>query len=192
MPLEKQKFQKIALTSGLIGLVMPLVGIVFSYYPGFIWLQNDLSDFGLYSPIFNWCLILSGLLMAFFFLNLPDEFTSSISSASRIFFLLACASLSLIGFFPKNTPFHLHYYIACGLFFLFPLALICLIKDFRRRDSSISDFTLIILLAFLIVWLSHYLLEKLYGYQGLALPEFSSLALALIWIYGLILKYLKP
>lgn len=192
MALEKQKFQKLALASGLIGLILPVVGIVLAYYPGFIWLNNDLSDFGLYQPAFNWCLIFSGLFMAFFFLNLPPEMSAFINQLTRALFLLTCASLALLGFFPKNSPFGLHHNIAYVLFLLFPLVLILIARDFKKKLEPASNFTLIILIAFLIVWLTHYFLKKIYGYSGLALPEFFSLALALLWIYVLVFKYFRP
>ena len=185
-----RRLSQIATLSGLVGLIIPIGGIVAAYYPGFTWVNNDISDFGLYNQIFNWCLIISGIFMGIFILTSSKLTEIQIGLLPRSFLLLASAALSFLGIFPKNTPYSLHYIVAYIMFFLFPAALLLIWKNIKHHSTEAANFTAVILITFLFIWFIYYLLRLIYGKLGLAIPETMSLILAMVWICAFIIKYI--
>ncbi len=101
--------------SGVCGIASPLVGltvilVVISSSPWFRWTENDISVLGVEGSttlLFNWGLILTGLLSLIFAIGLRKNLLSSrLGQLGVVSLLLGSLSLSATGIFPRtiNLP----------------------------------------------------------------------------------------
>lgn len=142
-------------------------------------LNHSLSDLGTISKIFNYCLIIAGLLLAGFLRGFNMFFEKGHSLGS-IFLFLASAALVLIGFFPKESSYHLHSFFSFLFFFLFPLSLIFFSQ--KIGFEKLKRFTLSCCFFFVFIWLLYFLIRIFIYPLGLALPEIVSFFIVFIWI----------
>ena len=127
----RKKFLRLA---GLSGVAAPLfaftvLGLSIRSSPWFSWTKNALSDLGVSGPgsyIFNYGLVLTGMLAMVFSLGLYELAESSVSG--RLGFLLSVAGdvfLSGIGIFPETSG-RIHYYVSVAFFVSMPLSMLAL------------------------------------------------------------------
>ena len=187
-----QKNQKIRVTiiSGLICIAAFVLGIIFGYYPDFDWIHNSLSYLGITGVIFNIGLVVSGLALGSFIVNVLDFFPRHRRSFSWTLLLLSSALLSAIGIFPMQTPFNIHIFITIAFLLCFALALILISKEIKEDQPAAAKFTELCVLPFVLVWLA-FLCLRFFFYLGMAVPELISLVIAMVWIFGFVYKYIK-
>ena len=113
------------IASQLAGLTAILVAALAS--PSFGWTENDLSVLGIEGPataVFNWGLILTGLLSLVFAIGLRRNLLSSrLGEIGTFSLILGSVSLSAVGVFPRsiNMP---HDSASIAFFVLITLALL--------------------------------------------------------------------
>jgi len=145
---RKVAMQKIA---GLCGIVGPLIAIssialAISYsLSWFSWTENALSDLGAKGTavaLFNYGLIIGGLLSIIFAVGLMRVLWKSILGYVGTFILiLADASLVAVGVFPE-TAGPIHAYVSVVFFTLLPISLLfigaSMIKGKSERNFSFA------------------------------------------------------
>ena len=113
---------------GICGITAPIVAYVFILisilvYPDFSWADNALSDLGAvdtaYNNIFNFGLILAGILGIIFVLAIIQFTESNIGYVGIGGFGAGMVSLILIGIFPSGTSPH---FAVSIMFFSFTIA----------------------------------------------------------------------
>jgi len=113
------------IASQLAGLTAILVAVLAS--PSFSWTENDLSVLGIEgsaTAVFNWGLVLTGLLSLVFAIGLRRNLLSSrLGEIGTFSLILGSVSLSAIGIFPRsiNMP---HDSASIAFFVLITLALL--------------------------------------------------------------------
>lgn len=102
--------------AGLCGMVTPIVAYVFiliaiAIHPWFTWADNALSDLGAvdtaYNNIFNFGMIVSGLLGVIFALGMFREVEEKLGVLGMGIFLAGMIFLVLLGVFPSGTSPHM-------------------------------------------------------------------------------------
>jgi len=173
----------------LLGLVFPIIGIVLSYYHGFNWLFNSLSDFGVFSPFFNWGVIISGIVLGIFTMTILTE--ARIGFWSRFLLLISSVSLILIGVFRKDFPMPIHPMATIAFFSTLTLAQLMLGKRVLKECQHVGYFTILTSLTIYSTWFSFLMVWLVDHRFGIAIPELISLMATLIWIFVFISKYKK-
>ncbi len=101
---------------GYSGLLAPLIGYVFitislAMHDDFTLSQNSLSDLGevgvQYNNVFNFALIISGILFLIFILGMLRKAESRVGEIGLIGLFLGAGFLMLTGIFPKGTAPHM-------------------------------------------------------------------------------------
>ncbi len=172
----------------------------------FSWVDNALSDLGVMSGVtsvlFNWGLIVSGVLGFFFAISLFRAmrlfeifssdgklhllFYKGLSGA--LFFSLACLALIAIGVFPETVRY-VHTYASVAFFVLLIIALGRLGTSFWQvKQKSWSVFTLLLGVVAAIPWLLLILVRYV---SGVAIPEFISAVAGGLWATVFGFKMLK-
>ena len=187
--------------SGICGILTPTVAfscIFAAIYsaPQFSWVQNALSDLGVMpgvtAALFNYGLILSGVLGFIFSISLhkmmrffevvsadgKPRFLFYRGSVGALFFSLACLALVAIGVFPENVRY-LHFFASVAFFVLLIAALGSLgIGFWQVKQKRWAAFTLILGVAAAAPWL---LLPVVRYVSGVAIPEFIAAVAGGVW-----------
>lgn len=184
--------------AGICGLAAPIVAFtcilaaIASYAP-FNWVTNALSDLGVQAgvtaPIFNFGLVISGLLFLVFAVGLFQSAGKSVVGKVGAFVLcLACVWLVCIGVFNENfNP--LHFYVSVAFFVCMPISLLILVGDFWfTGQRKLSLFTLAIGLAAATPWVLQYTVHYV---SNVAIPEFVSGFAGALWTAIVSVKMLK-
>ena len=174
--------------SGAFGIVTPIIAFgcilsAISSAPGFSWTDNALSDLGVMSGstsvIFNFGLIISGILAGLFAIGVYFSFGKSIPGRSgAIAFLFSAIALTAIGIFPENMK-PMHFYASVTFFALFPISLLLLTAAyFRSAKPAKGSFTLAIALFAALVWILEFSVRYV---PGVAIPETLSALAVSLW-----------
>jgi len=167
--------------AGICGIFIPIVifaclGLSIVSSPWFSWTQHALSDLGIQqntAGVFNYGLILGGILALIFSLGLIQILTNKIGA-----YLLAFSSLALIGIgvFPE-TIFVLHFFTSASFFVLLTIALLIIGLTSKKNsfEHKIGTFALLLALIAIssIVFLFHF--------EGIAIAEAFSCFPAFVW-----------
>lgn len=174
--MSKEGFVKAAAVCGIVGVVAvyPLILLAISYYPGFSWFDNALSDLGVKGVsalIFNATLISGGVLLLVFSVGLMIHAAGSVARVGCILLFASAIFLSLIGLFPENYG-KIHFYVSVTFFVLIVLSLLAFGSYLLLKSSKLSGLlTLIGAVAAALIWLL--------PWRGVAIPEaISSLILS--------------
>lgn len=197
--------------SGICGVLTPVVAFTCIYLaidsaPEFSWTENALSDLGVMpgatSPLFNYGLIVSGILgfvfatslfrmMRFFDILSADDkphllFYRGLSGA--LIFSLACLALIAIGVFPENVGC-MHALASVAFFVLLIGALIRLSIGFLQvRQKPWTVFTVLMGVIAAVPWLLLFLVRYV---SGMAIPELISAVAGGVWAAVFSFKMLK-
>jgi hypothetical membrane protein len=164
--------------SGIAGILSPIIALTcillsISSYPGFSWTDNALSDLGVQggvtAPLFNYGLIISGVLALIFATGLFKFFTSvGAGRMSALILTAATAALVSIGIFTENAG-PVHYYVSVGFFMLFSLSAFTLaVALIRTRMMKLGLFTLIVALIASVPWVLQFFSPYV---PNVAIPE---------------------
>ena len=167
--------------AGICGIFIPIVifaclGFSIVSSPWFSWTQHALSDLGIQqntAAVFNYGLILGGILALIFSLGLIQILSNKIGA-----YLLAFSSLALIGIgvFPE-TIFVLHFFTSASFFVLLTIALLIIGLTSKKNsfEHKIGTFALLLALIAIssIVFLFHF--------EGIAIAEAFSCFPAFVW-----------
>jgi hypothetical membrane protein len=167
--------------AGICGIFIPIViftclGLSIVSSPWFSWTQHALSDLGIQqntAGVFNYGLILGGILALIFSLGLIQILSNKIGAC-----LLAFSSLALIGIgvFPE-TIFVLHFFTSASFFVLLTIALLIIGLTNKKNsfEHKIGTFALLLALIAIssIVFLFHF--------EGIAIAEAFSCFPAFVW-----------
>ena len=137
-------------------------------------------------PIFNYGLMISGLMIAFASLGL---YRYSESKASPILLALSSISLSLIGLLPERYGV-LHFMVALLFFLLLPIAMLLHAKwtwHEHRIESLITIALSVVSFSGILLFISIKVLDLDLGY---AIPEIIGALPASVWLGVLFYKYL--
>ena len=164
----KERFVKGAALCGIVGVVAvySLILLAISYYPGFSWFDNALSDLGVKgvsATIFNTTLISSGILLFIFSIGLMVHTSGSVAKVGCIPLLASAIFLALIGLFPENYG-RIHFYVSVAFFVLIVLSLLAFGFHLLLESSKSSGLlTLLGAVAATLIWLL--------PWRGVAIPE---------------------
>jgi hypothetical membrane protein len=209
--LERKSIIRWLRLSGACGVLTPIVAFLFiflaiNFAPEFSWTENALSDLGVMpgvtAPLFNYGLIISGVLgfifatslfraMWFFEIFSADGkphllFYRGLGGA--LFFSAACLALIAIGVFPENVRY-LHTFASVAFFVLLILALGRLGIGFLQvRQRSWAAFTLLLGVVAAVPWLLLFVVRYV---SGVAIPEFISAVAGGLWTAVFGFKMLK-
>jgi hypothetical membrane protein len=197
--------------SGVCGVLTPIVAfacIAFSivFAPEFSLVDNALSDLGVMpsfvAAIFNYGLIISGLLGLIFTMNLSKvinilELLSAFGkltympnkgSGGALFFSLACLALVAIGVFPENVEY-LHFFASVSFFMLLIIALLCIgMNLWRIKQKTLAMFTLVLGVVAATPWLLLFVIRYV---SGVAIPELVAAIAGGLWAAAFGFKMLK-
>jgi len=126
----------------LLSFILIFVSVYFSYYSGFSWVKDSLSDFGLVNEFFNISLIISGITLGIFTLLVIDKEHSQ--GLCRLFLLFSSIFLTFIGIFTK--VYLIHFVFAISFFITFPLGLFYLGKNLLASNYKLGIATKLIAL----------------------------------------------
>jgi hypothetical membrane protein len=177
------KKKTIQYLSGISGILLPIiftVGLVLSIReaPWFEWTNNAISDLGIPEhgiPLFNYTLVVVGILLLFFTIGLyhslqrerPGPVTLGLSS---IYFIG-------VGLYPLPDPIHIE---ISGLFFIaFPFGFFIIGLSMYRKPNDFLH--MMGLAALLIVILSLCSPIIFLFYSGIAIPEMMILIPGFLW-----------
>ncbi len=197
--------------SGVCGVLTLVVAFAFIFLaigsaPEFSWQDNALSDLGVMAgvtaPLFNYGLIISGILGLVFatslfrVMRLFEVFSADGKPHLQIYrgedgaliFSLACLALIAIGVFSENVRY-LHSLASVAFFVLLVLALGRLgIGFWQVRRKRLAVFTLLLGLVAVAPWVMLFLVRYV---SGVAVPEFISAVAGGVWIAVFGFKMLK-
>jgi hypothetical membrane protein len=149
----------------------------------FSWAEDALSDLGVMSgitaPIFNFGLIVSGLLGFVFALGVFAYLGESVVSRAGAFVLvLAMAALTAIGVFSENVR-PVHYLVSVAFFVFLPISMLIFTGAFWLREQvRMATFTLVATFAAAAPWVLLLLVQYV---SGVAVPEAASGLVAAVW-----------
>jgi hypothetical membrane protein len=174
--------------SGIAGLFTPILAFTFillaiAYSPNFVWTENALSDLGiqegLTAPLFNYGLIVSGILALTFATGLFPLLPKKIlGRTGELTYILATLALTAIGVFPENaTP--MHYYVSLMFFFFCPLSMLFITVTFAKSgNKKLGVFTLAAALIAVASWVLQFAVHYV---NDVAVPETISALAASAW-----------
>jgi hypothetical membrane protein len=175
---------KITAACGILGMLVLYMSMFTAILvsPWFSWTGNALSDLGNItrssSPIFNFGLIVSGIIIAIFPLGLRAKTkTIPLEHLGTIAFLVAAIALVGVGIFPEN--YILEHLITAGTMFLLnTVGLFLFGIAFIRSDSmkELGAVSVLLAIASAVIWV------PIWG-PGIAIPEM----IASVAVYILIL-----
>jgi len=173
---------------GIAGVLTPVLAFTFialavASYPQFSWMDNALSDLGVVlgvtSQLFNFGLIVSGLLGVNFAIGLYKFLKNNLwGKIGSIVFLLASFSLMGIGVTPENIrPFH--YIFSVAFFSLVPISLLVISAHFLiAGQKRMAIFTFLIGVVAAAPWVLYFVFPYA---RGVALPELMSAIAGAFW-----------
>jgi hypothetical membrane protein len=196
--------------SGFCGCLTPIVAFTcislsIASAPEFSWVGNALSDLGVMpgftAAVFNYGLIVSGILGSIFATNLVRLLRFDVFShdarllypdnrglGGALIFSLACLALVAIGVFPENVKY-LHFFASVAFFVLLIGALLHMgIGFWRARQKRIAMFTLLLGVVAAAPWLLLFLVRYV---SGVAIPELIAAVAGGLWAGVFGFKMLK-
>ncbi len=196
--------------SGFCGVLTPVVAFTcislsIASAPEFSWVDNALSDLGVMpgitATLFNYSLIVSGILGFIFATNLVRLLRFDVFSRDAqllypenrglggvLIFSLACMALVAIGLFPENVRY-LHFFASVTFFVLLISALLNIgIGFWRAKQKRIALFTLLLGVVAAAPWLLLFLVRYV---SGVAIPELVSAVAGGLWTGVFGFKMLK-
>jgi hypothetical membrane protein len=176
--------------SGVCGILTPILAFMFislsiNSAPEFSWMENALSDLGVMlgvtSVLFNYGLIISGILGFIFatslFRVLRFEINRGLGGA--LLFSLACLALIAIGVFPENVRY-VHYFASVAFFVLLMGSLLRMgLAFWFMRKKPMAVFTLVLAVIAVVPWLLLFLVRYV---SGVAIPELISAVAGGVWL----------
>jgi len=171
----------------ILSLIIPAIGIIVSYYHGFNWLFNDLSDLGVFSQFFNGGVIFGGIILGIFTLNNLTQECAGFSA--RFFMLLSATCLILIGIYKKNGNYPLHWSIAAICLLSISIAWLLIGKKLIRYYPSMGYFTILAALISYSTWFSYFIIWLADHRFGYCVPEVITIITIVTWILVFISKY---
>jgi len=176
--------------AGICGLmtppiVLPLIAIAISRAPWFTWMENALSDLGVFEASalsFNTGLIMGGVMTFVFAIGLMKEFGKQILwRAGSSVFALDAVALGAIGVFTEAFG-ELHFYVSVAFFVLTPISLFLIgAAEIRgAKGKSLGVFTVLMGLVAALSWT--------FPRRGAAIPEIVSALAVSAW--SMVLGYL--
>lgn len=184
--------------SGISGIITPIVAFTFislaiTYSPSFVWTDNALSDLGVQegitAPLFNYGLVISGILTLVFACGLFALLSNRLMGKVGAFiFVLDALALTLIGVFPENiTP--THYQVSVAFFALYPISMLVIGTNFLlEKQTKMSLFTFLTAAVAAAVWITYFSTRFV---SGVAIPEAVSALAASAWAIALGYKMLR-
>lgn len=170
----------------VVAFVSIVISIVMS--PWFDWALHDLSHLGMYENgfatalIFNGGLIVTGLLMLIFLIGYARNIDDSSKRLLMLPFVIAMASLALIGVFPVGSS-PIHFIASLGFLLSFPFAMsivgIYWIRILDRRVFAAASLAVGILL--LLMWVL-IMISPSFTF-GVAIPEVLTAVSAAVWLW---------
>jgi hypothetical membrane protein len=196
--------------SGFCGVLTPVVAFTcislsIASAPEFSWVDNALSDLGVMhgfaAAVFNYGLIVSGILCSIFATNLVRLLRFDVFSHDArllypdnrgvggvLIFSLACLALVAIGVFPENVKY-LHFFASVAFFVLLIGALLHMgIGFWRAKQKQIAMFTLLLSVVAAAPWLLLFLVRYV---SGVAIPELIAAVAGGLWTGFFGFKMLK-
>jgi hypothetical membrane protein len=181
------------------GIVAPIIGfscilIAIASYPSFSWTDNALSDLGIIpgitGPLFNFGLVVSGVLaLNFALFGLLTYFEKSwVGKIGAAVFAVSTLALIAIGIFNESfSP--THYLVSVAFFMLTPLSLFimtCALWLVKQRGTAV--FTVLVGVVAALPWL---LLFAFNYVPNVAIPESVSGIAVSVWAIVLGKRMLK-
>jgi len=130
--------------SGNCGIITPiiaftLISLAIMYSSNFSWTENALSDLGVQegitAPLFNYGLIISGILTLIFASGVFVLFNKMLLGQVDAFvFILNALALTAIGLFPENIK-PTHYQVSVAFFVLYPISMFVIGTAFLLKDT---------------------------------------------------------
>jgi hypothetical membrane protein len=184
--------------SGACGIAAPVIAftcilLAIAYYSPFSWTGNALSDLGvqegLTQILFNYGLVVSGLLALLFALGIYVFLGARISGrVGALLFALATLALTAIGVFNENsTP--MHWYASVAFFIFFPISMLLLTVAFLMLGQlRVGLFTFLTAAIAATPWIVYFNVRYV---ENVAVPETISALAASVWAIVLGFKMLK-
>ncbi len=169
----------------LLSFILIFVSVYSSYYTGFSWIKDSLSDFGLVNEFFNISLIVSGITLGIFTLLVINREHSK--GLCRLFLLFSSIFLTFIGIFTKT--YLIHFVFAISFFVTFPLGLFYLGKNLLDTNYELGIATKTIAITLISVWFLFFGIWLFVFKLGLAIPEIVTLSICMIWVFYFIYKF---
>jgi len=174
--------------AGLCGIITPIVAftcilLAIGYSPQFSWTENALSDLGvqggLTAPLFNYGLIISGVMSLIFatgiFALLHKKLVGEVGSFS---FILATLALIAIGVFPETAK-PMHYYASVSFFVLIPITMLILMWALAQIGKvKTALYTLLVATVAAVPWVIQFVAHYV---SDAAIPETISALSASAW-----------
>lgn len=165
-------------TSGVCGVLTPIIafGCIFSAiasYPKFNWTSNALSDLGVVegitAPLFNFGLIISGILALVFATGLIIFINSKVvGSLCTVAFILTALALTAIGIFPENVK-PAHYYASVAFFMLSIISMMIVGVSFLITGRvKMGLLALLMSAVAATIWITYFATHFV---EGVAIPE---------------------
>ena len=173
----------------IIGYIVPIIAYIGIFAAisvstdWFTWEHNALSDLGAHAGsniIFNSALIISGLLLFFYTLHIYYYHEHALAYTGGFVFSLSGIFLALIGVFPEQ--YHgIHYNVSVGFFVTFPIGmfLFSLYLWLYKKNYTLLLLGVLAFIGSLIIWTFPW---RAYNITGVAIPEFTSSLLGVIWL----------
>jgi len=192
---KKSALLKIAGISGILApiLAFACIALAITSYPQFSWTENALSDLGVVegvtATIFNYGLIVSGILAVLFALGLFQFLhETTVGRIGAFIFILATFALISIGVFPENVK-PAHYYASVAFFVLALTSMIVVDVAFLLMAKvKMGLFTFLAAVFAAVVWAIQWTVR--FG-SNVAIPEALSALSASVWTIVLGLQYAK-
>jgi len=177
--------------AGLCGVTSPIIMLTFIllaifHSPWFSWAENALSDLGvrgIAAILFNFSLIIGGLLTLLFAIGLREILLGrTIGHVGALFLIQAAANLCAIGVFPE-TAGALHIYVSVSFFTLLQISLFligaALMKEPPERNLGL--FTFLAGIVAVIVWIVAVIVWIVPWGGGVAIPEMLASLPVSVW-----------
>lgn len=190
--------QKLIFLSSISGILTPIIAftcisLAINYSPKFSWADNALSDLGVQegitAPLFNYGLIISGILAFIFALGLFTLLKEKkLGGIGALLFIIDTLALIAIGVFPESAGV-IHFYVSVLFFMLFPIANLIIFATFMLSgETKIGIFTILVAVAAAAPWIWQFTIK--FG-SNVAIPETISALSASTWIIVLGFKMLR-
>lgn len=138
--------------AGLCGILIPVIaitsiGLAILYAPWFSWTINCLSDLGvsgISSILFNYGLIITGVLAIIFGIFLRNILPKTkLSLSGAIIFLLAAISLAGVGIFPETVG-DIHLISSISFFVLVAIAILIVGIAIIKTSKNLAIFMIVL------------------------------------------------
>ncbi len=174
---------------GVCGIIAPIdvftcILLAINYAPQFSWTDNALSDLGvtegITAPLFNYGLIIGGVVALVFAVGLFTFLNGKALSKIGVFFLvMTTLALISIGVFPENIK-PTHYYVSVAFFLLFPVSMLVHAAAFLLSNKKrMGLFTLFVAMVAAAPWILYFATRFV---EGVAIPETVSAISASAWL----------